>query len=43
MIAYVRGVLVEKEPTRAVVEAAGLGYELLVPLSTYDRLPKTGE
>lgn len=43
MIAYVRGVLVEKDPTRAVVEAAGVGYELLVPLSTYDRLPKTGE
>ena len=43
MIAYVRGTLEEKEPTRAVVEAAGVGYELLIPLSTYDRLPKTGE
>ena len=42
MIAYVRGTLVEKEPTRAVIEAAGVGYELLVPLSTYDRLPKAG-
>ncbi len=28
---------------RAVVEAAGVGYELLVSLSTFDRLPKTGE
>lgn len=42
MIAYVKGLLTEKEPTRAVIEAAGVGYELLVPLSTYDRLPKTG-
>ena len=42
MIAYVRGVLAEKEPTRAVIEAAGVGYELFIPLSTYDRLPKTG-
>lgn len=43
MIAYVRGVLVEKEPTRVVIEAAGVGYELLIPLSTYDKLPRAGE
>ena len=42
MIAYVRGVLAEKEPTRAVIESAGVGYELLIPLSTYDRLPRIG-
>lgn len=43
MIAYVRGTLVEKSPTSAIVEAAGIGYELAIPTSTYDRLPKTGE
>ena len=42
MIAYVRGTLAEKEPTRVVVEAAGVGYEMLIPLSTFDRLPHTG-
>lgn len=42
MIAYVRGVLVEKSPTRAIVEAAGVGYELLIPISTYERLPREG-
>ena len=43
MIAYIRGVLALKTPTRVVVEAAGVGYEALIPLSTYDRLPREGE
>lgn len=42
MIAYIRGTLVEKDPTRVVIEASGVGYELTIPLSTFDRLPKTG-
>lgn len=42
MIAYIRGTLSEKDPTRVVVEAAGVGYELTIPLSTFDRLPKVG-
>ena len=42
MIDYIRGTLVAKEPTRAVIEAGGVGYELLIPLSTYEKLPRTG-
>lgn len=42
MIAYIRGTLAEKEPTRVVIEAAGVGYELLIPLSTYGKLPRVG-
>ena len=42
MIAYVRGVLAVKTPTRVVVEACGVGYEALIPLSTYERLPREG-
>ena len=42
MIAYIRGTLVEKAPTLAVIEAGGVGYELLVPVSTYEKLPRIG-
>ena len=42
MIAYIRGILAEKEPTCVIVEAAGVGYAMTIPLSTFDRLPKTG-
>ena len=42
MIAYVRGTVAEKEPTRVVIEAGGVGYELLIPISTYEKLPRTG-
>ena len=42
MITYVKGILVEKQPTRVVVDVGGIGYEVLIPLSSYDRLPATG-
>jgi Holliday junction DNA helicase RuvA len=37
-----RGTLVESEPTRVVLECAGVGFELKVPLSTSRRLPEVG-
>ena len=42
MIAYIRGTLAEKDPTRVVIEAAGVGYELVISLSTYEALPREG-
>ena len=42
MIAYVNGILAEKSPASVIVECGGVGYEALIPLSTFDRLPATG-
>lgn len=43
MIAYVKGILAEKSFDRVIVEAAGVGYELFIPISTFDKLPREGE
>ena len=43
MIAYLNGILAEKDITRVVVECGGVGYEVFIPLSTFDRLPAAGE
>ena len=42
MIAYLNGLLAEKNPASVVVECGGVGYEAMIPLSTFDRLPATG-
>jgi Holliday junction DNA helicase RuvA len=42
MIAALRGVLVEKHPNQAVVDAGGVGYELHIPITTYTQLPDAG-
>jgi Holliday junction DNA helicase RuvA len=43
MIAHLEGVLREKTATRAVVVAGGVGYEVLVSLSTFAALPDEGK
>lgn len=43
MICFLDGILVEKHPTRAVLNVGGVGYDVLIPLSSYDRLPAPGE
>ncbi len=43
MISKIAGILDEVELERVTVDVNGVGYELLVPMSTYDRLPRQGE
>jgi len=42
MIAHLRGRLLTKDPNRAVVEAAGVGYELAISVPTYSEMPNAG-
>jgi len=42
MIALLRGLLVEKHPNQAIVEAGGVGYDVVIPVSTFTRLPEPG-
>ncbi|HEV8038677.1 MAG TPA: Holliday junction branch migration protein RuvA [Bryobacteraceae bacterium] len=42
MIALLRGTLLEKHPNQVIVEAGGVGYDVLIPISTYSALPETG-
>lgn len=43
MIAYVSGKLIEKKPTSTVIDVQGLGYVLLTPTSTFEKLPEVGK
>jgi Holliday junction DNA helicase RuvA len=39
MIAHLRGRLLSKQPQQAIVEAAGVGYDVAISVSTYTSLP----
>ena len=43
MYAFVSGTLADKKPTEAVIEAGGVGYRLLIPASSFEKLPAVGE
>jgi len=42
MIAFLHGKLADKTPSTVILDVQGVGYELFISLSTYDRLPATG-
>jgi Holliday junction DNA helicase RuvA len=42
MIALLRGTLIEKHPNQVIVDVAGVGYEVIIPVSTFSKLPNAG-
>ncbi|MCF6148607.1 MAG: Holliday junction branch migration protein RuvA [Candidatus Kuenenia sp.] len=43
MLEYIRGQVISKSPTKLVLEVAGVGYLLHIPLSTFEKIPSHGE
>jgi Holliday junction DNA helicase RuvA len=42
MIAHLRGKLISKQPGQAIVEAAGVGYDVTISVPTFTALPSVG-
>jgi Holliday junction DNA helicase RuvA len=43
MITFLDGKLISALPTQATVDVNGVGYEVFIPLSSYDKLPSVGQ
>ena len=43
MITFLHGKVVESQPAQVTVDVNGVGYEVLIPLSSFDKLPAPGE
>ncbi|PKN72092.1 MAG: Holliday junction branch migration protein RuvA [Candidatus Cloacimonetes bacterium HGW-Cloacimonetes-3] len=43
MIQYIKGSLTHKSPVMAVIETMGIGWELKIPISTFEVLPELGK
>jgi len=43
VITFLQGILSEALPTQIVVEVGGVGYQVFIPLSSFDRLPLPGQ
>jgi Holliday junction DNA helicase RuvA len=43
MITFLRGKLVEALPTQITIDVNGIGYDVLIPLSSFDKLPTPGQ
>jgi Holliday junction DNA helicase RuvA len=43
MITFLDGTLAAALPTQAIMNVGGVGYEVLIPLSSYDKLPAVGQ
>jgi Holliday junction DNA helicase RuvA len=43
MITFLHGKLIEALPTQVIIGVNGVGYEVLIPLSSFDKLPPPGQ
>src|SRR3989449_6761165 len=43
MIPFLDGKLASALPTQAIIDVGGIGYEVFIPLSSYDKLPAPGQ
>lgn len=43
MITFLHGKLVEALPTQVTIDVNGVGYEVLIPLSSFDKMPQPGQ
>jgi len=43
VIGRLRGIILEKQPPEVVIEAAGIGYEVQMPMSCFYELPEAGQ
>jgi len=43
MITFLDGKLITALPTQAIVDVGGVGYEVFIPLASYDKLPAVGQ
>ncbi len=43
MITFLQGKLVDALPTEVIIDVNGVGYEALIPLSSFDKLPQPGQ
>lgn len=42
MIGHLKGTILEKHPNQIILETAGVGYEIQIPVSTFTSLPDAG-
>jgi len=42
MITHLHGKLIDVLPTQVIIDVHGVGYDVLIPLSSYDKLPAPG-
>jgi holliday junction DNA helicase RuvA len=42
MLSYLKGILKEKKPTEIVIDINGIGFQIFIPVSSYDKLGDVG-